>query len=95
MTKLSIKEAVEWAEGKAILKDVYDSVVIGIKGREALQTLIDGVKVDEGRMVEIVKDKLLNTPIGGDWDKTRAIYVNEKVCESLAKSIVKAIGEGI
>ena len=42
---------------------------------------------------KIVKDKIRHTPIAGDWDGTRAIFMNETVMNNLADKICSLIVE--
>ena len=52
-------------------------------------------KIGQGEMsreeiVKVIGEHLRNVPIAGDWDRTRAIYLNEKVIEGLADALLQA-----
>ena len=38
---------------------------------------------------EIVTEIIRSTPIAGDWDRTKAIFINEAFVEKLAQALVK------
>lgn len=48
--------------------------------------------LDEKKITEVVKEHFRQTPIAGDWDRTKAIFANERVLEAFAQAICQKFG---